>query len=77
MVRNISHNPNGTTNPWAQIAAEIIDKLVGTSTSTTFKFENLEIDSPQIKGPNDVDLGNLKLVVNGKILITTSDPNKE
>jgi hypothetical protein len=70
---NTSHNFDEPPDPWAQIIAEIISKIVGARTSTTFKFENLEIDSPQIKDPSDMDLISVKWIINGKILLTTTD----
>jgi hypothetical protein len=56
---------------------EIVDKLVGTNTPTTMKFDGLEIDVSQVKGPDGTDLGSAKGVINGKILWTTTASNKE
>jgi hypothetical protein len=61
---------------WAQIIGDIVDKLVGTNISTTMKFDGLEIDIPQIKGPDGADLGSAKWVINGKIQWTTTESNK-
>jgi hypothetical protein len=41
------------------------------------KFDNLEIDVPQVKGPDGTDLGSAKWVINGKIQWTTTEYNKE
>jgi hypothetical protein len=71
---NTSHSFDKSPDPWAQIIAEIISKLVGAKTSTTFKFENLEIDSPPVKDFSDNDLVSVKWIINGKILLTTTDP---
>ena len=70
---NTSHNFDESPDPWAQIIAEIISKIVGAKTSTTFKLENLEIDSPPIKDSSNKDLLSVKWIINGKILLTTSD----
>jgi hypothetical protein len=74
---NISHNLKNAPNQWAQIMAEIIDKLVGTKTSITIKFEDLKIDVPIVKGPDGNDLGSAKWILDGKILLTTIDTNQE
>lgn len=69
---NISQNPKNAPDQWAQMASEIIDKLIGTNTSTSFKFDDLEIDIPRVSGPGGGDLGSIDCVVNGKILLTTT-----
>jgi|GEM_PF-5034612 hypothetical protein len=70
---NTNHNFDESPDPWAQIITEIISKIVGAKTSTTFKFENLEIDSPPVKDSYDNDLVRVKWIINGKILLTTTD----
>ncbi|HEY7571789.1 MAG TPA: hypothetical protein VH796_10510 [Nitrososphaeraceae archaeon] len=70
---NNRHNLNESPDPWAQIIVEIISKLVGAKTSTIIKFENLEIESPRVKDPNNEDLGSVTLNINGKIRLTTTD----
>ena len=74
---NLSHNLDDSPNPWAKIIAEIISKLVGARTSTMIKFENLEIESPQLKDLNNDDLGSVTWIVNGKVRLTTTDYNEE
>ncbi|MGA9844733.1 MAG: hypothetical protein WBP64_09860 [Nitrososphaeraceae archaeon] len=41
------------------------------------KFDGLEIDVPQVKGPDGMDLGSAKWVINGKIQWTITASNKE
>ena len=74
---NMKSNQKNTTSQWGQIMYEIVDKLVGTDTSTTIKFDDVEVDVPQIKGPDGTDLVSAKWVINGKIQWTTMEPNKE
>ena len=74
---NTKSNQKNTPSQWAEIMAEIVDKLVGTNMSTTIRFDDLEIDVPSLKGPDGTDLGSAKCVVNGKILWTTTESNKE
>lgn len=74
---NTKSNLKNAPSQWAQLMGEIVDKLVGTNTSTTMKFDGLEIDVPQVKGPDGTDLGSAKWVINGKIQWTTAASNKE
>jgi hypothetical protein len=74
---NTSQNLKNAPDQWAQIAAEIIDKLIGTNTSTSFKFDDLEIDIPRVSGPDGSDLGSINCVVNGKIQLTTTKSTEE
>jgi hypothetical protein len=66
-------NQKNAPSQWAQIIGDIVDKLVGTNISTTMKFDGLEIDIPQVKGPDGTDLGSAKWVINGKIQWTTTE----
>ena len=74
---NPKSNQKNVPSQWAQLIGEIVDKLVGTNVSTTIKFDGLEINVPQVKGPDGTDLGSAKWVINGKIQWTTSESNKE
>ena len=75
--KNISQNLKGTPTHWAQIVTEIIDKLVGTNSSTSIKFSDLQIDLPRIKGPEGNDLGSARWVINGRVELTTTKSNSE
>jgi hypothetical protein len=61
---------------WAQIVGQIVEKLSGTSMSTTIRFDNLEIDVPRAKGPDGRELGGAKWVINGQIVWTTEARKK-
>jgi hypothetical protein len=69
-------NQKNAPSQWAQLIGEFIDKLIGTNVSTTMRFDGLEIDVPQVKGPDGADLISAKWVINGKIQWTTSESNK-
>ena len=73
---NSNLNDKSATNQWTLIA-EIVDKLMGTTMSTRIKFDDLEIDVPRVKGPDGMDLGSAKWIVNGKIVCTTTESTKE
>jgi hypothetical protein len=48
---------NHNTSQWAQIIDEIVDKLSGTTMSTTISFDHLVIDIPRAKGTDGKDMG--------------------
>ncbi len=74
---NTKSNQKNTPSQWAELIGDIVDKLVGTNVSTTMKFDDLQIDIPQVKGPDGADLISAKWVINGKIQWTTTESNKE
>jgi hypothetical protein len=80
MSQNNNINRNGDTQQqagqWAQIVGQIVEKLSGTSMSTTIRFDNLEIDVPKAKGPDGRELGGAKWVINGQIVWTTEARKK-
>ena len=73
---NTKSNQKNARSQWAELIGDIVDKLVGTNVSTTMKFDNLEIDIPEVKGPDGADLVSAKWVINGKIQWTTTESNK-
>jgi hypothetical protein len=70
---NINRNEDTQqqASQWAQVVGQIVEKLSGTSMSTTIRFDNLEIDVPKAKGPDGRELGGAKWVINGQIVWTT------
>ena len=60
---NTNLNHKNAPSQWAQIMAEIVDKLVGTNMSTTIRFDDFEIDVPIVKGPDGNDLGGAKWIL--------------
>lgn len=74
---NTKSNQKNAPSQWAEIIGDIVNKLVGTNISTIMKFDDLEIDVPQVKGPNGADLVSAKWIINGKIQWTTTESNKE
>lgn len=74
---NTKSNQKNAPSQWAEIIGDIVNKLVGTNISTIMKFDDLEIDVPQVKGPNGADLVSAKWIINGKIQWTTTDANKD
>jgi len=58
-----------STNKWAEIAGQLIDRLVGKNMSMTYDFQQLTIDIPKAEGPGG-HIGSIQWTINGKITIT-------
>ncbi|HEX5978296.1 MAG TPA: hypothetical protein VFY68_13520, partial [Nitrososphaeraceae archaeon] len=54
---------------WAELMAQLFDKLTGKEAEVSYGFRNLEIDIPKAAGPQGQTLGSAKWVVNGEIVI--------
>lgn len=59
-----------TTTQWADLMAQLFDRLTGKGARVTYNFENLEIDIPRAVGPQGQDLGSAKWTVNGRLTMT-------
>jgi hypothetical protein len=55
---------------WAEVIAQLFDRLTGKGASVTYNFENLVIDMPKAQGPGGRDMGAAKWTINGRIMIT-------
>ncbi|MGA9841985.1 MAG: hypothetical protein WBQ25_06690 [Nitrososphaeraceae archaeon] len=51
---NTKSNQKNTPSHWAELIGDIV--VVGTNITTTMKFDDLQIDIPQVKGPDGADL---------------------
>ena len=54
---------------WADLLSELFDRLTGKGAVVEYDFENFTIDIPKSTGPNNIDLGSAKWVINGKLII--------
>jgi hypothetical protein len=59
-----------STNKWAEIAGQLIDRIVGKNMSMTYDFQHLTIDMPKAEGPEGMHMGSVQWIINGKITIT-------
>ena len=64
-----SDKTSKSSGQWADMLANIFDKLTGKEAEVTYTFENLEINVPEAVGPDGKTLGSAKWTINGKILI--------
>jgi hypothetical protein len=60
-----------TSNQWAELTGQIIDKLIGKNMSMSYDFQNLIIDIPKAQGPGGKHMGSVQWTINGKIIITS------
>jgi hypothetical protein len=65
-----------SSKKWAEIAGEVIDKVIGKNMSMTYDFQHLTIDIPKAEGPDGKHMGSAQWTINGKIVITSELHNK-
>ncbi|MDQ6667185.1 MAG: hypothetical protein M3Y53_03040 [Thermoproteota archaeon] len=65
-----------TSNQWADLSGQIIDKLIGKNMSMTYDFQKLTIDIPKAEGPGGKHMGSVQWTINGKIIITSEAYDK-
>ena len=63
------HTTTESTNKWAEIAGQLIDRLVDKNMSMTYDFKQLTIDMPKAEGSGG-HVGSVLWTINGKITIT-------
>jgi hypothetical protein len=54
---------------WADLMSELFDRLTGKGAVVEYNFDNFTIDIPKSTGPDNIDLGSAKWVLNGKLII--------
>jgi len=59
-----------SSSQWAELIAQLFDRLTGKGASVTYNFDNLVIDIPKAQGPGGREMGSAKWVINGRIMIT-------
>ena len=65
-----------TSNQWAELTGQIIDKLIGKNMSMTYDFQSLIIDIPKAQGPGGKHMGSVQWTINGKIIVTSEAYDK-
>jgi len=64
------HTTTESTNKWAEMAGQLINRILGKNMSMTYDFQQLTIDVPKAEGPGGEHIGSLQWTINGKITIT-------
>ena len=49
------------SSQWAEVIAQLFDRLTGKGASVTYNFDNLVIDMPKAQGPGGRDMGSRKM----------------
>jgi hypothetical protein len=66
-----------SSNQWAELTGQIVDKLIGKNMSMTYDFQKLVIDIPKAEGPGGKHMGSVQWTINGKIIITSEAYDKK
>ena len=66
-----------SSNKWAEIAGQVIDRVIGKNMSMTYDFQQLTIDIPRAEGPGGKHMGSAQWTINGKIVITSEVHDKK
>jgi hypothetical protein len=66
-----------SSNKWAGIAGQVIDRVIGKNMSMTYDFQQLTIDMPKAEGPGGKHVGSAQWTINGKIVITSEVHDKK
>ncbi|HKQ21550.1 MAG TPA: hypothetical protein VJS91_05895 [Nitrososphaeraceae archaeon] len=67
---------NANTN-WPQVIDNIVNNVTGKNMEVTYDFDNLQINFPQVTGPDGILVGGAKCEINGRFLISTKLENSE
>ena len=67
---------NANTN-WPQVIDNIVNNVTGKNMEVTYDFDNLQINFPQVTGPDGILVGGAKCEINGRFLISTKLENNE
>jgi len=63
-----------TSNQWAELTGQIIDKLMDKNMSMTYDFQKLVI--PKAEGPGGKHMSSVQWTINGKIIVTSEAYDK-
>ena len=67
---------NANTN-WPQVIDNIVNNVTGKNMEVSYDFEKLQINFPQVTGPDGILVGGAKCEINGRLLISTKLQNSE
>ena len=55
-IENKRNTQEKNASQWAELLAQLVDKITGKDVSITYRFDNLEINVPKATGPKGQDL---------------------
>lgn len=72
----VSEKSNQQATQWANLLAELFDRLTRKDTEVPYNFQNLEIDIPRAAGPQGSEIGSVKWLINGRVEITAQSKKR-
>ena len=67
---------NANTN-WPQVIDNIVNNVTAKNMEVTYDFDKLQINFPQVTGPDGILVGGAKCEISGRFLISTKLQNSE
>lgn len=62
---------------WPEVIKNVVNNIGGKNMEITYDFDNLQINLPELKGPEGMTVGSAKCEINGRFLISTKLQNSE
>lgn len=56
---------------WPQVIDNIVTNVTGKNMKVTYDFDKLQINFPEVTGPDGILVGGAKCEINGRFLIST------
>jgi hypothetical protein len=56
---------------WPQVIDNIVTNVTGKNMEVTYDFDKLQINFPEVTGPDGILVGGAKCEINGKFLVST------
>ena len=56
---------------WPQVIDNIVTNVTGKNMEVTYDFDKLQINFPEVTGPDGILVGGAKCEINGRFLIST------
>ena len=61
---------------WPEVIDNIVTNVTGKNMEVTYDFEKLQINFPEVIGPDGILVGGAKCEINGRFLISTKQDSK-
>ncbi|HEY7694809.1 MAG TPA: hypothetical protein VH797_01765 [Nitrososphaeraceae archaeon] len=64
-------NYENENTTWPQVIDNIVTNVTGKNMEVTYDFDKLQINFPEVTGPDGILVGGAKCEINGKFLVST------
>jgi len=68
---NQKENYENENASWPQVIDNIVTNVTGKNMEVTYDFDKLQINFPEVIGPDGILVGGAKCEINGRFLIST------